>query len=179
MTEALVPLWQGTHYYVCDDLWLGINETKLTSRNLDIRGLLEITKNMYSAFWNPTPTDNNLQSIIKMRNLKPDLVALCLTFTRLLFLALPDAVDTLKVDVTKLLTQGWNQHIRSHGPSLWLGESLEKSRLTELIHLFVECGVQAPFVTLYSLYWQGSLGRDVIFDRSTRSSAARHSFLCM
>ena len=134
--------------------------------------------NMYNTFWNPrppsTPTDNYLQSIITEQNLKPDLVAFCSTFTRLLVLASPDAVDTLKEDVTKLLTEVWKQHIASQHPSHWLG----KSRLTELTRLFVECGAQAPFVTVYSLYSQGSLDRYITSDISTRSSAARHSSQC-
>ena len=134
--------------------------------------------NMYNAFWNPpspsTPTDKYLQSIIAEQNLKPDIVALCSTFTRLLVLASPDAVDTLKEDVIKLLTEVWKQHIGSQDPSHWLG----KAWFTELTRLLVECGVQAPFVTLYSLYSQGSFGRDVAFYRSTRSSAAGHSLQC-
>ena len=133
---------------------------------------------MYCAFWKPpspsTPTNDYVQSVIKERNLKPDLVAFFSTFTRLLLLASPDAVDTLKEDVTKLLTEVWSQHIDSQGPSLWLRELW----FTELTHLFVECGVQAPFVTLYSLHLQGSLEGDITFGISTRSFAARHSLQC-
>ena len=133
---------------------------------------------MYNAFWNPpspsTPTDNYLQSIIAEQNLKPDIVALCSTFTRLLVLASPDAVDTLKEDVIKPLTEVWKQHIGSQDPSHWLG----KLWFTELTRLLVEHGACAPFVTLYSLHLQGSLDWDITFDLSTRSSAAEHSSQC-
>ena len=133
---------------------------------------------MYNAFWNPPspsiPTNNYLQSIIAEQNLKPDLVALCLTFTRLLVLASPDAVNTLQEDVIKLLTEVWNRHIGNKSSSLWR----EKAWVIELARLFVECGVQAPFVTLYSLYSRGSFDRDVAFDKNTRPPAAGHSLQC-
>ena len=139
---------------------------------------MEITRNMSNAFWNPpspsTPTDKYLQSIIAEQNLKPDIVALCSTFTHLLVLASPDAVDTLKEDVMKSLTEIWKQHIESQDPSIWLRELW----FTELTHLFVECGVQAPFVTLYSLHLQGSLDGNIAFELSTRFSAAGHSLQC-
>ena len=133
---------------------------------------------MYNALWNlpsmSAPTNDYLQSVITERNLKPDLVAFCSTFTRLLVLASPDAVDTLKEDVIRPLTEVWKQHIGSQEPSLWSG----KLWFTELTHLFVQCGVQAPFVTLYSLHLQGSLDWDITFDLSTRSLAARHLLQC-
>ena len=133
---------------------------------------------MSNAFWilpsMSAPTNDYLQSVITEQGLKPDLAAFCSTFTRLLVLASPDAVDTLKEEVIKPLTEVWKQHIGSQDPSLWLG----KLWFTELTRLFVQCGVQAPFVTLYSLHLRGSLDWDITFDLSTHSSAAEHSSQC-
>ena len=113
--------------------------------------------------------------MITEQNLKPDAVALCSTFTRLLVLASPDVVATHKRVVIKPLTEVWRQHIGSQDPPHWLG----KLWFTELTRLLVEHGVQAPFVTLYSLHLQGSLDGDIAFELSTRFSAAEHSLQCM
>ena len=148
------------------------------AKHSDLKRVIETTRLVYTALWEqsspPTPTNEYIQSIIKEWNLEPDLVAFCSTFTHLLLLALPDVVDTFKGDVTELLTEAWSQHIESQDPSIWLRELW----FTELTHLFVECGVQAPFVTLYSLHLQGSLDGNIAFELSTRFSAAGHSLQC-
>ena len=135
---------------------------------------------MNDTFWNPpspsTPTNCHLQSVVKERNLKLDVVAFCSTFTDLLFLASPDAIDMLKEDVATVLTEIWDRHIGTQDPSHWG----KVTSYTEITHFFVQFGVQAPFVTFYSLYSQGSLDRDVTFCfGGTHSFAMKHSLLCM
>ena len=136
--------------------------------------------NMSNAFWNPpspsTSTNDHLQAIITERNLKPHLAAFCRTFTNLLFLASPDAVEMLKGDIAKLLTKVWDRDMRSEGQSLWM----EEVWFTDLTHLSIEYDAQAPFMTLYSMYSGGSMDSDAVFTHGTgvSESARVHSLQC-
>ena len=150
MTRALVPLPQGTHHNVRGEFWLGMNGAKLTWQNLDIRGLLEITTNMYNAFWNPpspsTPTNDHLQSIITGRKLKPDITSFFQTFGALYHPPSKEAVDACREDVAMLVDKLWEMRMPTTADSL-----LPTNEGTfKLVHLYMESGGQSPFLELYS-----------------------------
>ena len=108
--------------------------------------------------------------------MKPDLAAFSLTFTNLLFLASPDAVETLKGDIAKVLTNIWDGCQRNEVPSGWIKEVW----FADVTHLYIEYDVQAPFITLYSMYSGGSMDSDAVFARGTRVSESTrvHSLQC-
>ena len=135
---------------------------------------------MNDTFWDPpspsTPTNCHLQSVVKERNLKLDVVAFCSTFTNLLFLASSDAVEMLRDDIAKLLTNIWERDMRSKDTSRWM----EEVWFADITHLYIEYDVQAPFMTLYSMYSRGSMDSDAMFARHTHfpNSGRVHSLQC-
>ena len=108
--------------------------------------------------------------------MKPDLAAFCSTFTILLLLASPDAVETLKGDIVKLLTDIWDGHMRNGDAFRWMREVW----FADITHLCIEYDIQSPFMTLYSMCSGGSMKSDAVFACGTRvsESARVHSLQC-
>ena len=178
--QPCIPVEWDTHCNVYDDPLFSKNGVRLTCQNLDVRNLLEIATNLYNVVWNSpspsAPTNDHLQDVITKRNLEPDLAAFCLTFTNLLFLSSPDAIKRLEGDIAKLLTNIWDGDMRNEDLSHWM----EEVWFADITHLYIEYDIQAPFMTLYSIYLRGSVNSNAAFARRTRvsESARAHSLQC-
>ena len=133
---------------------------------LDISGLLEITTNMYNAFWNPpspsTPTNDRLQDIITERRLKPDITSFLKTFSALYGLASKEAADACREDVAKLVDKLWEMSMPTTA-----GSHLPTDEGTfQLAHLSMESGGQSLFLALYSSASKESFNHEVGYWKS-------------
>ena len=66
--------------------------------------------------------------------------------------------------------------MRNEDTSRWM----EEVWFADMTHLYIEYDVQAPFITLYSMYSGGSMDSDAVFARGTRVSESTrvHSLQC-
>ena len=117
---------------------------------LDITNLLEITKNVYNAFWDPPSlsrlTNDHLQDIITERKLEPDVTLFLQSFCALYRLASRETADAYREVVAKLVDKLWEMHMSPTADSL-----LPTDKGTcKLVYLYMGSGGQSPFLALYS-----------------------------
>ena len=116
---------------------------------------------MYNAFWNPpspsTPTNDHLQDIIAERKLKPNITTFFQTFNALYGLASKEAADACREDVAKFVDKICEMLMPTTADSL-----LPTDKGTfKSVHLYMESGVQSPFLALYSSASRGSFNHQV------------------
>ena len=123
---------------------------------LDITNLLEITKNVYNAFWDPPSlsrlTNDHLQDIITERKLEPDVILFLQSFCALYRLASREIADAYREVVAKLVDKLWEMHMSPTADSLLPTDPAS----FRFVHLCMESGGQYPFLALYSSAYKES-----------------------